>query len=351
MEESSASSFLEEILTEALATHCSDVHMQLGPQGLEISFRKPGQLTPYRKLGDSGGLIMRRAKALARMDITDARVPQDGSFVLNLASSSCDVRVAVIPTVQGESLVLRLLPNSDRFQEFSHLGMTAGQAAELDQILTASSGLVLVAGATGSGKTTTLYTMMHRLSKRGRNVVSIEDPVEAPLSSCRQMEVRERVGVTFEVGLRALLRQDPDVIMIGEIRDEVTAKVALRAALTGHLVLTTTHARDMVGAAARLVDFGLSRALLSDVLLAVIIQELHPQPCSICSGQGCTDCQGTGWGSDRQAVFAIQSLDTNQAALLSSNLSWSQVRRGMEERKYEHQKHDSLPKLRRVEST
>lgn len=329
MDEPSTELLLEQILNLALSVHASDIHLHLDREGLDIIFRAGGELVPYGRFHDDGPSLVRRAKALAKMDVTDLRVPQDGSFFCMTELGPCDVRVAAIPTIQGESLVLRLLPRSDNFLEFTDLGMTPEQAEEMDELLEASSGLILVAGATGTGKTTTLYAMMHRLSTRGRNVVSIEDPVEAQLACCRQMEVRERVGITFDVGLRAILRQDPDVIMIGEVRDEETARVAVRAALTGHLVLTTTHAKGLLGAASRLVDFGISRMVLSDVLLAVVIQELHVEVCQKCQGQGCTGCEHTGRGMKRCANFVIQSHHQHRSLMLQQKPRAPSVRRGL----------------------
>jgi len=326
VQEASAVSLLEEILTDALAGNCSDVHLHLSGDELVVQFRSAGQLAFHRVIKNKGGVILRRVKAIAKMDVADARLPQDGAFVWDWKGLACDVRAAAIPTIQGESVVLRLLPRVENRSAFADLGMSPSQAAEVEKILSSGSGLVLVAGSTGSGKTTTLYTMMLWLAAAGRNVVSIEDPVEMPVPSCHQMQVREQVGVTFDVGLKALLRQDPDVIMIGEIRDEETARVALRAALSGHLVLSTTHARDLVGASARLVDFGLSRGLLGDVLRAVLVQELVLVPCSNCSGDGCAQCLGREASTPRVGSFSIHMVDGRKAALLSSECNWAQLR-------------------------
>jgi type II secretory ATPase GspE/PulE/Tfp pilus assembly ATPase PilB-like protein len=224
-------------------------------------------------------------------------------------------------------MVLRLLPSANDMLAFPALGMSQEQTEQMRLILQNPSGLILVAGATGAGKTTTLYAMMLQLSRWRRRVVSIEDPVEMALPDCHQVQVRERIGVTFEAGLKALLRQDPDVIMVGEIRDDATARVALRAAMSGHLVLSTTHAQDLVGAVARLVEFGLSRALVCDLLRAVIVQELYPQPCQDCNGAGCRLCEGTGWDKERRARFDIHPMSISMTQLLASDRSWVDIRR------------------------
>ncbi len=326
MEEVSAVLLLQNILNEALERRCSDVHLHSFRDELVVEFREQGQLTPFLQLQGQGQSVLRRVKALARMDVADSRFPQDGSFTWQSETMRCDIRAASLPTVSGEALVLRLFPEQREPLTFTKLGMTHEQAARVDQLLHHTTGLMLVAGPTGSGKTTTLYAMMLQLARWGRRIVSIEDPVEIPLPECQQMEVRERIGITFELGLKALLRQDPDAIMIGEIRDEQTARTALRAALTGHLVLSTTHARDIVTAAARLADFGVSRSLVGDVLRAVVVQELLAVTCNSCQGNGCKACDHTGYGRDRQALFSIYEMNDQFRSLFSSELSWADLR-------------------------
>ncbi|MCL6548766.1 MAG: Flp pilus assembly complex ATPase component TadA [Alicyclobacillus sp.] len=256
MEELSAAVLLGRILDDALARGSSDVHLHADRNHLTVHLRVSGRIEPYLRVPDLGPPVIRRIKALAKMDVAESRIPQDGSFRWHTDAADCDVRAAVIPTVAGETAVLRLLSRYREPVSFTDLGMTDSQAERMNAILQNTSGLILTAGPTGSGKTTTLYAMMVQLSRWGRHVVSIEDPVEMPLPDCQQVEVRERIGVTFDAGLRALLRHDPDVIKVGEIRDEQTARVALRAGMTGHLVLSTTHARDAAGAVARLLEFG-----------------------------------------------------------------------------------------------
>ncbi len=320
---------LQHILDDALSEGASDIHLQANDVQLSVHFRISGVLQLYQTLPYAGDSIVRRIKALAHMDIAETRIPQDGSFHWESDKGECDIRVASLPTVDGEAVVLRMLIHAKGPVSFTDLGMTKEQEQLVLKLLAQSTGLILVAGPTGAGKTTTLYAMMVQLSRLNRRVISIEDPVEMMIADCRQMEVHEQIGVTFSAGLRALLRQDPDVIMIGEIRDEETARVALRAAMTGRLVLSTTHANDVIGAAARLVEFGLSRTLVGDVLSAVISQKLLSIACVHCHGTGCRACDETGYTTTRCGVFEIQPMTGTLAGLITSNLSWGEVRQNI----------------------
>jgi general secretion pathway protein E len=333
MEEWSAAHLLQQMLMDALDRGCTDVHLHSIHDALVVQFRISGQMQQYLRTEQTGQAVIRRIKALARMDVAETRLPQDGSFCWQSETQNCDIRVASVPTVHGEAVVLRLLPHQRGPVTFTSLGMTQSQSDSLDVILQSNNGMVLVAGPTGSGKTTTLYAMMLQLARWGRHVVSIEDPVEMPVPDCHQIEVREHIGVTFQTGLRALLRQDPDVIMIGEIRDEDSARVALRATLSGHMVLSTTHARDLVGAAARLVEFGLPRPLVGDVLRAVIVQEMGSQPCRQCHGQGCARCQESGIDRERIVRFELHESTPELASLIASDIAWGEVRQRCKQQK------------------
>lgn len=331
VEELSAVVLLQRILDDALLRSASDVHLRHAAGLLQVAFRVDGQVEPFLTVPDPAGTVIRRVKALGRMDVSESRLPQDGAFSWHLPATDdapecrCDVRAAVVPMLGGEAAVLRLLAHSgDLRQSLLEIGMTELQRDRILHMLSRPAGLILVAGATGSGKTTTLYAMLQELVGMGRRVVSIEDPVEIPMSTWQQMEVRERIGVTFDVGLRALLRQDPDAIMIGEIRDDQTARVAVRAALTGHIVLSTTHARDTVGAAVRLVDFGVARELLCEVLLGVVVQDLTVEV------DHNLDPIDSEWSVPAQrrrlASFRISEMDRELSAQMASGVSWATLR-------------------------
>ncbi len=324
MEESPAISFFQALLTKAVTLGCSDVHL----------FSEQGKLQTRGRLGSSivslnvsqeipeAQSVLRRIKVLAGLDVAESRLPQDGAFHWHAANFLCDVRVATLPTVQGETAVLRLLPvQAQEGNSLQNLGMSPKQVQQVRALLDTPSGLITVTGSTGSGKTTTLYALMSELAIQGKRVVSIEDPVEQTLPGCHQVQVREKVGIGFESGLRACLRHDPDVIMVGEIRDGQTAQVAVRAALTGHLVLTTTHAHDFIGTAVRLADLGIPRNTIGEVLQAVIVQKLHTSRTLRDSPplDGMAIVERTG-------VFSIFMVTPELAEWISSDLNWTAMR-------------------------
>jgi general secretion pathway protein E len=318
MEELSAVFLLQRMLNDALEHRCSDIHIFLGKgSSAVVKFRVDGVLSTYLEANGVGPELVRRIKALARMDLAESRLPQDGSFHWESEVAQCDVRVSTLPTIHGEAVVMRLFPERRGPLDFSSLGMNRSQCQDVQRMLIHTSGLILVSGPTNSGKTTTLYAMMLQLARMGRKVISIEDPVEMPLEDCQQVEVRERVGVTFDVGLRALLRHDPDVIMIGEIRDERSAQAAVRAALTGHLVLSTTHAPDAVGAMIRLVEFGVPRSLLATIIKGIVVQAFPPsnRPRAV-----------TGSARERHPLFGVVPITSALAECIASDMPWSQVR-------------------------
>ena len=271
------------LLSEAVREHASDVHLETFEQYLSVRMRVDGQLRemlrPRRELAT---LLVSRIKVMARLDIAERRVPQDGRIALRLAGHEVDVRVSTLPSAHGERVVLRLLDKQAGRLDLQRLGMAEETLATLRQLLGKPHGILLVTGPTGSGKTTSLYAALSSLNDQTRNILTVEDPIEYHLPGIGQMPVNPKVDMTFARGLRAILRQDPDVVMVGEIRDRETAEIAVQASLTGHLVLSTLHTNSAVGAVTRLVDMGVDTYLLASSLVGILAQRLLRTLCAHC---------------------------------------------------------------------
>ncbi len=263
------------LLADAVKMGASDIHVEPGEQQLSIRYRVDGVLqevlTPDRALA---GLIASRIKIMSKLEIAEKRLPQDGRISLKIAGHPIDVRVSTIPGAFGERIVMRLLDKQSGQLSLKQLGMNDTHLAHMQQLLQLPHGIVLVTGPTGSGKTTTLYAALEALNERSRNIMTIEDPIEYHLDGISQTQVNSRIDMTFARGLRAILRQDPDVIMIGEIRDLETAEIAIQASLTGHLVFSTLHTNTAIGAVTRLIDMGVPPFLLASSVKAMIAQRL-----------------------------------------------------------------------------
>ncbi len=303
------------ILFEALRRRASDVHIHPQENKLLIRFRVDGLLvdafSPPISLASA---ISSRLKVMTELDIANRHSPQDGHAMVRIGSRKIDIRFSCIPTVFGERLVLRLLDQSNVQLSLDQIGMAKKMQAQLMDLVEHPTGIILVTGPTGSGKTTTLYAALQRVDRNTRNVMTIEDPVEYHLDGISQMQVNPKRGVTFATGLRALLRQDPDVILVGEIRDQETAQLAVQASLTGHLVLATLHTNDAPSALTRLVDIGIEPYLITSSLLAVLAQRLVRRRCGVCGGSGrhedgsrCDSCWGTGY-KGRLAVYELMRM-------------------------------------------
>lgn len=312
-----ASRTFEAILRAAVQEGASDVHCEPKEDGLEVRFRLDGEMHPHRKLPVAErDPLLARGKILGGMDITEKRLPQDGRMVLREGGRRYNLRLSTIPSVYGESLVVRLLDQTMPGQSLEAMGMTAAQADSMRAALTGPAGLIFITGPTGSGKTTTLHSALHQLEHRRRVIHTLEDPVEYEFPGIRQTEIREKIGLTFASSLRALLRQNPDVILVGETRDAETAQLAIRAALTGHLVLSTLHTNDALAAIPRLRDLGVESFLLAASLRLVAAQRLvrrlcpdckapHPDNERLCAqhgasggfhaATGCAKCHETGY--------------------------------------------------------
>ncbi|KAA3646915.1 MAG: type II secretion system protein GspE [Proteobacteria bacterium] len=263
------------LLADAVKMGASDIHVEPGEQQLSIRYRVDGVLqevlTPDRALA---GLIASRIKIMSKLEIAEKRLPQDGRISLKIAGHPIDVRVSTIPGAFGERIVMRLLDKQTGQLSLKQLGMNDTHLAQMQQLLQLPHGIVLVTGPTGSGKTTTLYAALEALNERSRNIMTIEDPIEYHLDGISQTQVNNRIDMSFARGLRAILRQDPDVIMIGEIRDLETAEIAIQASLTGHLVFSTLHTNTAIGAVTRLIDMGVPPFLLASSVKAMIAQRL-----------------------------------------------------------------------------
>ncbi|MEW6728608.1 MAG: type II secretion system ATPase GspE [Pseudomonadota bacterium] len=263
------------LLTEAIREEASDIHIETFENRLVVRFRVDGQLRevlePPRAVAP---LITSRIKVMAQLDIAEKRLPQDGRIALKLAGRPVDVRVSTLPSAHGERVVLRLLDKQAGRLDLERLGMAPHTRARLEQLIHRPHGILLVTGPTGSGKTTTLYAALSRINARERNILTVEDPIEYDLDGVGQTQVNPKVDMSFARGLRAILRQDPDVVMVGEIRDLETAEIAVQASLTGHLVLSTLHTNSAIGAITRLRDMGVEPFLLASSLIGVVSQRL-----------------------------------------------------------------------------
>lgn len=318
------------ILFEALRRRASDVHVHPEEDRLTIRFRVDGMLvdafSPPLGLASA---ISSRLKVMTELDIANRHSPQDGYTSVRVGQRKVDIRLSVIPTVYGERIVLRLLDQSSTELSLDQIGMTTDMQARLMDLIDRPNGMLLVTGPTGSGKTTTLYAALQKIDRGSRNVMTVEDPVEYHLAGISQMQVNPKRGVTFSTGLRALLRQDPDVILVGEIRDQETANLAIQASLTGHFVLATLHTNDAPGAIPRLIDMGLEPYLITSSLLGVLAQRLLRKICPACGGTGfiptalggnerCETCFGSGY-KGRLAVYELMQMTDQLRRLTAEN--------------------------------
>jgi len=271
------------MLTEAIKINASDIHIEPFENRMRVRFRVDGMLREIlRPPGNIAPLVISRIKVMAKLDIAEKRLPQDGRISLRVAGRAVDVRVSTLPSGYGERVVLRLLDKQAGRLTLENLGMDKEVQARFNTLLHKPDGIILVTGPTGSGKTTTLYAGLARLNVKTRNILTVEDPIEYYIDGIGQTQVNSKVGMTFARGLRSILRQDPDVVMIGEIRDLETATIAVQASLTGHLVLSTLHTNSAIGAITRLRDMGVEPFLLASSLIGVMAQRLVRKLCPAC---------------------------------------------------------------------
>nr|MBP6780128.1 Flp pilus assembly complex ATPase component TadA [Ottowia sp.] len=321
---------LNALLTQAVRDGASDIHIEPYERHSSVRFRVDGTLRevvqPNRALHAA---LISRLKIMADLDISEKRLPQDGRISLRLGTRAIDVRVSTLPNAHGERAVLRLLDKSESKLSLESVGMQGDVLARLEGLITQPHGIILVTGPTGSGKTTTLYAALSRLDAGRSNIMTVEDPIEYELPGVGQTQVNSKIDLTFAKALRAILRQDPDVIMIGEIRDFETAQIAIQASLTGHLVLATLHTNDAASAITRLTDMGVEPFLLSSSLLGVLAQRLVRKYCGHCHGgdhgTGCEHCGHTGYAG-RTGVFELLLVNDAIRAQIHDQTAEAEVR-------------------------
>ena len=317
---------LNALLTQAARDGASDIHIEPYERHSSVRFRIDGTLRevvqPNRALHAA---LISRLKIMAELDIAEKRLPQDGRISLRLGSKAVDVRVSTLPSAYGERAVLRLLDKSEARLTLEAVGMQGRVLQQVEQLISQPHGILLVTGPTGSGKTTTLYAALQRLDAAHNNIMTVEDPIEYELSGVGQTQVNSKIDLTFAKALRAILRQDPDVIMIGEIRDFETAQIAIQASLTGHLVLATLHTNDAASAVTRLTDMGVEPFLLSSSLLGVLAQRLVRQRCKACAGAGCDACGHTGYAG-RTGIFELLVASEEIRAQIHQGAAESELR-------------------------
>lgn len=301
--------YLTDLFHDAVKRRSSDIHLEPFQEQLVIRQRVDGFLIKTHEVPmEYAPALISRIKVMSQLDLGERRLPQDGAMTIHLGEKTLEVRVSMLPTLYGEKAVLRLLQTKKELLYLDQLGMELEEYKRTERMLQRFSGLIIVTGPTGSGKSTTLYAMLQCLNEPVRNLVTLEDPIEVQIPGINQVQVHTKSGMTFGLGLRAILRQDPDVIMIGEIRDQETAEIAIRAALTGHLVLSTLHTTDAIGAVVRLMDMGIEPYRVANALSGVIAQRLVRTICNHCSGSGCDLCIHSGYYG-RTGTFEVLEAD------------------------------------------
>lgn len=345
----SATTIVDRYLQQAIGMRASDIHIEPENNAVRIRFRIDGALREIERLPLTMlNNLISRVKVMAKMDISETRLPQDGRFEITSQPALIDIRVSVFPTDYGEAAVIRILDQSKLLTSFEQLGLGEKQIKMFQEIIKKPYGLILVTGPTGSGKTTTLFSILNNINSIDKCIVTLEDPVEYHLPLLRQTQIDENIGFGFAKGLRSLFRQNPDVIMIGEIRDKETAEIAIQAAMTGHLVLSTLHTNDSVGALIRMKEMGLEKFLITSATVAIVAQRLVRRICPDCQktytpdpelikllglenppknfyhGSGCDLCNGTGYRG-RTAIFEILRPSAEINKLIYQGTGWREM--------------------------
>ncbi len=364
--------FVDLIIRAAIEQRASDIHCEPTDQGLRIRYRIDGVLCD-RELVSLAKMahLLARLKVLANLDITERRIPHDGKFTVMHAGQPIDIRVSTFPSVCGEHIVIRILDRSRAFLTLEQLGLHESMQQSCMELFHQSSGFFLVTGPTGSGKTTTLYAALAAINDPGKHVITLEDPVEYQVPGVTQGQIQPEVGFTFEKGIRAILRQDPDIIMIGEIRDSQTARIALQAALTGHLVLSTLHTIDAASVIARLMDMGIEPFLITAALTGVLAQRLARSLCTHCrfervptaderlllerlncslervyAAPGCDHCFGLGY-KGRVGIFELLVMTEELRSLIIHRASADVIKAALQAQGMKTLIDDGIDKVRR----
>ncbi|MEW6673271.1 MAG: GspE/PulE family protein [Thermodesulfobacteriota bacterium] len=351
-EEAPVVRLVNSILAQAVREGASDVHISPEKDYVQVRFRVDGKLHEVPAPPKAMMLpIVSRIKILANMDIALSRVPQDGRFTIKMDNKEINIRTSTLPTIYGENMVIRLLDTSTGVYSLEHLGMSAGDRDKIESMVVKPYGMMLCTGPTGSGKSTTVYSMLKKINKPDINIITLEDPVEYRMEKIRQIQFNRKAGMTFASGLRSVMRQDPDVIMVGEIRDPETASIAVQAALTGHRVLSTVHTNDAAGAITRFIDMGIEPFLVSSVMLLSIAQRLVRRVCDYCKkpyrppqkaleywgldkieganfmqGTGCFNCMDKGF-KGRMGIYEVLVIDDMVQEMILSRRSAQEITR------------------------
>jgi len=334
---------------QAIKKGASDIHIEIHEKKGEVRLRIDGALKKHLDLDKSvANLVINRIKVISNLDISEKRVPQDGRTQVRISKKTLDVRVSILPTYYGERVVMRILMQSESIPSLEELGFPYDLTKQFYKLLNHSHGMILVTGPTGSGKSTTLHSFLQHIASPDKNIITVEDPVEYNADHINQIQVNEKVGLTFAAGLRSILRQDPDVVMVGEIRDQETAQIALQAALTGHLLLSTLHTNDATSSLTRLMDMGIKDYLLSSTLVGVLAQRLARKLCPHCKAiamipssimdelklergkiyykaVGCKHCDFTGYNG-RQAVGELFVMNESVKDMMKKGLNDHEIR-------------------------
>ncbi|MCK4519551.1 MAG: type II/IV secretion system protein [Candidatus Omnitrophica bacterium] len=318
---------VNDIVNGGINAKASDIHLEPQDPEMIVRYRVDGVLHDIMTIPKYIELqVVSRVKILSNMDITERRKPQDGHIFLKKEDKEYDFRVSTVLTIGGEKIVMRIFDKSAMLIDLEQLGFTGEDETRFSELIKRPCGMILVVGPTGSGKTTTLYVALKQLNSKENNIITIENPVEYKLDRINQVQVDEGIKMTFSTGLRTILRQDPDIIMIGEIRDKETAEIAIQAALTGHLVFSTLHTNDASSAVTRLIDMGIEPFLISSTVAGCLAQRLCRTICSECKGAGCDICYGTGF-KGRTGIFELMVMSEGVQDLILNKKPASEIKR------------------------